>query len=553
MVSKEIQLSLKKELKAAKQHASCLFFKLLKKRNSGNLLGGDFFTLFHENSERKLTMRKKLFFLIMLLLIAATVQAADIYVSLDNGKNKNAGTKQAPLKNLWKALEIANVGDKIHLAEGVYPGKMKCNWFLMERPVSIIGGYSNDFSERNPLKYKTLFQGRNENNDKKGSGLGILHLEFDKTQNAPKGFSIVIDGIIFDDGFASSYHATKGKPEGFDTGMWLQGPAKNTADKFASANRYSIYSATASRGEGDITIRNCTFVNGSNIALELSWHKGKVTCVNNVFCNNRMISANVTCSNRDPSVEWEFANNTVLFTWSRLSDLGDMGFGIRNNTGVTANIHDNIIGLNVLTGFDNTKGDSKKKVTYLDNNIFFLNRESDVQMTISPSIAKVRVEDFEDLEGTDGIESIEDNINLEDPNIFAGRINTQYLNAFMSMKYSEATKLDEGQANSLRSALGMPLQGTITTKVDMYANRYPMEDALKLFGAMPGKGAQNINGVANPLVSSAGLDTGKLREGILDSTDKFTEDVLDFSNKLTEEILDSTGALVNDILNDVLK
>lgn len=26
----------------------------------------------------------------------------------------------------------------------------------------------------------------------------------------------------------------------------------------------------------------------------------------------------------------------------------------------------------------------------------------------------------------------------------------------------------------------------------MYANRYPLDDALKLFGAIPGKGAQNI-------------------------------------------------------------
>lgn len=437
-------------------------------------------------------MRKKVFLLVALFLGAVSIQAADIYVALESGKNKAEGTKTAPLKNLWKALEISKVGDTIHLAEGNYPGKMKCGWFKMERPVSIIGGYSKNFAERNPLKYKTIFQPLNENNDKKGTGLGLLHLEFDKTMNAPKGFSITIDGLVFDDGFASSFHATKGKPEGFDTGMWLEGPAKNINDKFASANRYSIYSATASRGEGDITIRNCTFVNGSNIALNLNWYKGNVTCVNNVFCNNRIIGANVSCSAAAASVNWEFANNTVLFTWSRISDLGDMGFGVRTNTGVTANIHDNIIGLNVLTGFDNTKGDPKKKATSLDNNIFFLNRESDVQMTISPSIAKVRVEDFEDLEGTDGIESIEGNVDLTDPKVFAGRINAQYLNAFLSMKYSESTKLDEGKANGLRSALGLPLQGTITTKVDMFANRYPMEDALKLFGAMPGKGAQDI-------------------------------------------------------------
>ncbi len=42
------------------------------------------------------------------LAVAATAaQAADIYVSLETGKNKNEGTKEAPLKNLWKALENA--------------------------------------------------------------------------------------------------------------------------------------------------------------------------------------------------------------------------------------------------------------------------------------------------------------------------------------------------------------------------------------------------------------------------------------------------------------
>ena len=106
------------------------------------------------------------------LLLAAAVaavafgaQAADIYVSLSTGKNKNAGTKEAPFKNLWKALEKAADGDTIHLAEGVYAGKMKQNWFLIDKAVSILGGYSKDFAERKPLEHKTMFQALNENND----------------------------------------------------------------------------------------------------------------------------------------------------------------------------------------------------------------------------------------------------------------------------------------------------------------------------------------------------------------------------------------------------
>ena len=436
---------------------------------------------------------KRLMILTVVATAFATLSAADIYVSLSNGKNKNAGTKEAPLKNLWKALETGAPGDVIHVAEGNYPGKMKCGWVQMDKPMSVIGGYSPDFSQRDPLKFKTMLQPTNDQNDKKGTAMALFLVNF---KNKPfAGFKIVLDGLIFDDGFASSYHETKGKPAGFDTGMWLEGPAWNkTRDKFPSANRYSLFTQLGYGTAGDLEVRNCTFVNGSNFGANINWFKGEVKFENNVFCNNRMIGANVQSSNGKPGeVKFEFEKNTVLFTWSRLNDLADMGFGVRVNPGVNAEIEDNIIGLNVLTGFDNTKNDRMKpKKIKLDKNVFFLNRESDVQMTVSPNIAKVRVDGFEDLEGTDGIDSIEDNTDLKDPSVFKGRINAQYLNAFLSMKYSESTKLDEGKCNGLRSVLGLPLQGTITTQCDMYANRYPLEDALKLFGAMAGKGAQAI-------------------------------------------------------------
>lgn len=438
------------------------------------------------------------------LMCAGALSGADVYVSLSTGKNKNAGTKEAPLKNLWKALEKAQHGDKIHVAEGVYPGKMKQNWFKIDKAVSIIGGYAPDFATRDPLKHRTLFQAQNENNSKKGSGRGVFHVEFSQ-KDTPADVDMAFDGLIFDEGQANSYHAFKGKPDGVETGMWLQGPAKNPADKNPSPDRYMIYSATQNRATGSVAIRNCAFVNGGNAAIQLTWYAGKVVVENCVFCNNRMVGANVFCSQPipengpnnpkpgwKPAVEWEFAHNTVLFTWTTKNDLASMGYGVRNNTGVAANVHDNVIGLNVLAGYDNTKGRSKEMTTKLDGNVFFLNRESDVQMTVSPSIAKVRVDEFEDLEGTDGIESIEDNEDLKDPKAFEGRIDAKYLNAFLTMSYSEETKLDAGKLNALRQAVGLPMQGTIKTKCDMFCNRYPLETALKLFGALAGKGAQDV-------------------------------------------------------------
>ena len=438
---------------------------------------------------------KRLMILAMALAAATALSAADIYVSLSTGKKKNAGTKEAPLKNLWHALQKAADGDTIHLAEGIYPGNAKCNWFLIDKAVSIIGGYSPDFAVRDPLKHRTMFQPLNENNDKKGTGLGIFTIDFTKRPGMkPEGKTdMVFDGLLFDDGQAQSYHPVKGKPEGVETGMWLEPPAKGNTP-FASAKRYLVYSATANRAEGDITFRNCLFLNAGNIAMNLNWYKGKVEMENNVFCNNLMVGANVYSSNPQPgAVEWEFEKNTVLFTWSRTSELSDMGFGIRTTANVKSEIEDNIIGLSVLTGWDNTKGLDKTKKIEAKGNVFFLNRQSDAQVTKSPSVVKVKVDDFEDdLEGNYGIEKAEDNVGLADPKVFNGRLNTAFLNAFLSMKYSEKATLDAGKLNAFRQAVGLPQQGTIISKVDMFGNRYPLEDALKLFGAMAGKGAQAI-------------------------------------------------------------
>ena len=419
---------------------------------------------------------KKLMILTAAMAALTTLSAADIYVSLSTGKKKNAGTKEAPLKNLWHALQKAADGDVIHLAEGIYPGNAKCNWFLIDKAVSIIGGYSSDFAARDPLKHRTMFQPLNENNDKKGTGLGIFTIQFDMSKPAPKGVNMVFDGLIFDDGQAQSYHPVKG----------------NTP--FASSKRYLVYSATANRAEGDITFKNCLFLNAGNIAMNLNWYKGKVKMENNVFCNNLMVGANVYSSNPQPgAVEWEFKKNTVLFTWSRTSELSDMGFGIRTTANMKSEIEDNIIGLSVLTGWDNTKGLDKTKKIEAKGNVFFLNRQSDAQVTKSPSVVKVKVEDFEDdLEGNYGIETASDNVALADPKVFNGRLNTAFLNAFLSMKYSESATLDAGKLNAFRQAVGLPQQGTIVSKVDMFGNRYPLEDALKLFGAMAGKGAQTI-------------------------------------------------------------
>ena len=82
---------------------------------------------------------------------------------------------------------------------------------------------------------------------------------------------------------------------------------------------------------------------------------------------------------------------------------------------------------------------------------------------------------------------------LTDPSIFNGKINKAYLEGFLNLKTSSEMSVDyNSSANQFRSAFGMNLQGTGTTKTNMYANRYPWQEALLLFGAVNGCGAQAL-------------------------------------------------------------
>lgn len=432
-------------------------------------------------------MKKLLATFIVSAAIVVPALATTWYVSPD-GKKKNPGTSPAePLNSIWKAVEQAASGDKILVAAGNYTGKASCGFIVIDKPVEIYGGYSADFSSRDIAKNLTTIRPSIEMNATPPQNGTV---EFNITD--PKG-NTVFDGFVLDHSEVNAYHSKEGKPEGVETGMWLEPPTKGDYE-YASLKKYLMYGNT----DGNITISNCLFLNSSNYALNLNHLTGTVNIKNNVFISSRMMACNVSCRSANKfATKMNFEYNTVLFTWSRTKDFGDMGYGIRALSKVDANISHNILGLSIMSGFDNSKNNTKgeAKVT-LDDNIFFLNKKGDVSYTVSPSVKYLKVDSaaFEDFEDTDGIESCEDNIALKDPSVFKGMLDQAYLEGFLSASYTEKTDFDpNSDANKLREALGMNKQGSITSKVSMYANKYPFsENTMKLFGAVKGHGAQAL-------------------------------------------------------------
>lgn len=422
-----------------------------------------------------------------LCVCAATANAADWYVSANTGSNKNDGSMTAPFKNIWKAIDKAANNDVIHIAGGEYYGRMSCGWIEMKKPVSLIGSYTDDFSSRNVQEHPTCLRPKNEQFATRPQA-GTLTIN---TAAAGDSAVIVIDGLVFDHTAANSYHATKGKPEGIEHGMLMIPPAKGNS-KSPSIDKALCNAKTS----GTLTITNCLFLNGSNYALLVAHRSGTVNVVNNVFIGNRMAAADVRSTNGQPDkVTFNFDYNTVFFTWPTKVPFETMGMAVRANDKTITNIRHNILGLNCMAGFDNTKGNDRTKKITLEDNIFFLNRTADVAFTISPSIKFMKVEDdgFEDIGDLECMVNVSGNTGLKDPALFKGVLDKAFLDAFLSIAISEDVQYDENSPiNQFREAMGLNKQGKISIKATMFGNPYPYDSAIRFFGTVPECGAQGI-------------------------------------------------------------
>ena len=449
-------------------------------------------------------MRKSIIFtaILLLFLSSITTSGADFYINAKTGGSVRGadGSKASPWKDVQIALDKASAGDTIHISGGNYLGMSDVGYLVMKAPVNLKGGYSPNFSSRDVLRYQTKIQPPASSN-KTAQNSPLLSLgEASKVGQFKVNGEITIDGIIFDRGFSNAYHPTKGKPAGVETGMLVHAPGQgenDTEKNVITIKQPLIYIVTGSTG--NLTIQNCVFANGSFYGILGTWTNGKIKIKNNVFVANSFAAVEIpgqTGQNANTyKTEIEFSNNTVLFTWSRTNDLGDMGYGYRFMTGANTDVHHCIIGLSVLAGLDRTRvdttpADAAKRKTGAEDNAFFLNRKGDLYLAVGGGQLKnIWVKNFEDREE---LYKYGRNIELTGDKL-KGKINQAYLEAFISMNYSEKTDYDpNSSANQFRKAFGMNQVATVTNKVDMYANRYPLEDALKLFGAVENYGAQKI-------------------------------------------------------------
>ncbi len=117
----------------------------------------------------------------------------NFYLSAENGDDENPGTKGKPLRSLLAVSKLAKDGDTLHFTGGEFPVHADYSSIRMAC-VSLIGGYSHDFSTRNPFEHQTIIK-RNDTGENAGS---LLHLYEQRSGRVSKKIRrINVDGLAF--------------------------------------------------------------------------------------------------------------------------------------------------------------------------------------------------------------------------------------------------------------------------------------------------------------------------------------------------------------------
>lgn len=422
----------------------------------------------------------------------------DVYVSVANGSNRNDGSKTSPYKDIQKAVDAAAEGAVIHVAQGNYLGNLNRGYIEIKKYVSIIGGYSDDFSERDYLTYRTMIQPPADAGGTNGSN-GLLDIYV----RGKRDGLIMIDGLVLDKGQQNRYvslEVTNPKfaaPEGCETGM-LNPPGMAIGQPsmrgVTSVSNQLIHGDV----EGQVIIRNCVLVNGSHFGIQMGNIGGKWEIYNNIFLANRMAACEIRgMSNKPGDCAVDFHHNTVMFTWRRdwAPDAKDMGYGFRYMTGVDANVYNNILGCSDFAALDRGYVDSDKnkeaaRKTSAWDNLFFNNLEADLTLPSLGRFIRVFADQFEDVEQ---LVKYEGNREMSEAEVeqLSKAVDSPYLIGFLTMEGTSSMEHNPNSSENIaRQALGMNMRGTSSFSVTMYGNSYPFEKAADLFGAIKGYGAQ---------------------------------------------------------------
>ena len=415
------------------------------------------------------------------LLAACNAFAVDFYVSAERGKGKVA-SKEKPAKDLGNIISKLKPGDTVHIAAGVYLGKGKNGCDVIKVPVSIIGGYSDDFSKRDPWgEFKTILTGYNKTRNYKAGAR--LKIDLAKYQYHPSGGKdmpkIVVDGLIIDQGPQNRYKdAAKTLLVRNANPKTGENPTPDRGALVISVSRTKNMS-----GKWDILVQNCVIMNSAPTqgAMTISGYQNStITIRNNLIINNTgtglFAGSMWQGSDETAAPNFTITNNTVLFTEKYDAFAQSFsGNSFKNDAAVVANLANNVF------AFADRNGIQKqgKWKLLLKDNIIVGNVQADYWEASGDQ--KIELEDLEDEaeflheDSTGNVaKEIKVPVSKEWAGFYAGRI-------LIDRNAAEADiKAQKTKANSLRGMLGIPLRaGDLKMDSPVWLPMMKVDDAIK--------------------------------------------------------------------------
>lgn len=153
---------------------------------------------------------------------------------------RGEGTRGRPFHDPWVAFRRAEPGDTIHIAAGLYHGRLdRSSWIIQTPRLTVLGGYSRDFGTRTPWKTPSVlgcypgYEYARENS--------LIAGRDDHT-------ALVLDGLCID---AAGRNEYADQPPG------------------GIGNVPAMVGVAVSFSSPDVVIRNCVFANSANGGVEL--------------------------------------------------------------------------------------------------------------------------------------------------------------------------------------------------------------------------------------------------------------------------------------------
>jgi len=285
----------------------------------------------------------------------------DIFVA--QGQAAGDGTRARPFHDPWLALWQAAPGDHIHIAAGTYEGRDQRSSWLVDTPdLTLLGGYSPDFSTRTPWHTPTIFAARTDLR---------LQREGNMIQGTGNHDGLVLDGLFFDSAGRNDYDEQGG---------------------FTRAH-YGDGAMVSVRGDR-IVVRNCVFANGSAGAVEIG---GNAALFENNLLVNCLGLGLLTVRDSAPETPVTISRN--LFAFAHDDSDPPRGIGADRAVGIrvygAAAIADNLFvgcGNAAISCFAEVGGIA------IDRNLFFAMPRAILRGRVAGTMTELTEERAEELE-----------------------------------------------------------------------------------------------------------------------------------------------------------